>query len=58
MTIDAWLQSAILDAERRGLPDLRALLENLARSTEVLRAGDWNARASGDTPHPGGTSAR
>jgi hypothetical protein len=37
MTIDAWLKAAIADAERRGLPDLKPLLEALAQSTKVLR---------------------
>ena len=32
MTIDAWLQAAIADAERRGLADLKPLLEALARA--------------------------
>jgi hypothetical protein len=42
MTIDAWLQSAVADAERRGLPELKPLLEALARSIDALRAGDYN----------------
>lgn len=42
MTIDAWLQSAITDAERRGLPELKPLLEALARSIGALRTGDYN----------------
>ena len=37
MTIDSWLQAAIADAERRGLPELKAMLEALAKSTSVLR---------------------
>jgi hypothetical protein len=40
--IDAWLQAAIADAERRGLPQLKPLLESLARSTRQLRAAEWN----------------
>jgi hypothetical protein len=52
MTIDAWLRSAIDDAERRDLPALRTLLEALARSTAALRAADWNVDASGDTDAP------
>ena len=47
MTIEAWLESATADAERRGLPELRALLEALARSTAALRAADWNDDATG-----------
>jgi hypothetical protein len=54
MTIEAWLTSAVEDADRRGLPAMRALLEALARSTAVLRAADWNAVASDDdaATHP------
>lgn len=38
--VAAWLASAIEDAERRGLPDLKPLLEGLARSTASLRAAE------------------
>jgi hypothetical protein len=47
MTIDAWLQAAIADAERRGLPELKPILETLARATAALRAADFNDHASG-----------
>jgi hypothetical protein len=40
--IDAWLSAAIADAERRGLAELKPLLEGLARSTRQLRAAEWN----------------
>ena len=40
--IDAWLSAAVADAERRGLPQLRPLLEGLAQSTRQLRAAEWN----------------
>ncbi len=40
--IDAWLDAAVADAERRGLPELKPLLEGLARSTRQLRAAEWN----------------
>ena len=46
MTIESWLEAALADADRRGLPDLKAMLEALARSTKVLRAADFNADAS------------
>jgi hypothetical protein len=46
MTVDAWLQAAIADAERRGLPQLKALLETLARATTALRRADFNDDAS------------
>jgi hypothetical protein len=35
--VSAWLQSAIADAERRGLPELKPLLEGLAQSVTTLR---------------------
>ena len=38
--VDAWLAAACADAERRGLPELKPLLEGLARSTEALRIAD------------------
>jgi hypothetical protein len=47
MTIASWLQAAIADAEKRGLPDLKPILEALARSTQALRAADFNDDASG-----------
>jgi len=43
MTVEDWLRSAIEDAERRGLPALKPLLEALARSTAALRAADQAA---------------
>ena len=46
VTITAWIELAVADAEARGLPTLRDLLSDLARSTAVLRAADWNDDAS------------
>jgi hypothetical protein len=43
-SIDAWLAAAIADAERRGLPELKPLLETMARSTAALRAADERTR--------------
>jgi hypothetical protein len=37
MTPAAWLEAACADAERRGLPELKPLLETLARSLAALR---------------------
>jgi hypothetical protein len=48
VTIKSWLESAAHDAERRGLPQLRSMLEVLARSTAALRTADWNDDASGE----------
>ena len=53
MTIDQWLEAAQADAERRGLPALKPLLEGLARMTKALRAADFNERADGrNAPTP------
>src|SRR5262249_49071517 len=49
MTIEAWLTAALDDAERRGLPALKPILEALARSTAALRAADFNDDAAGRT---------
>jgi hypothetical protein len=40
MTIDAWVEAAVADAERRGLPELRPLIEALAQATRALRAAN------------------
>ena len=45
MTIAEWLAAAKADAEKRGLPELSAMLDGLAQSTERLRAADWNDSA-------------
>jgi hypothetical protein len=46
MTVDAWLKAALADADRRGLPDLKPLLEALAQSTALLRDADFRDDAS------------
>jgi hypothetical protein len=48
MTIDDWLHWALADAERRGLPALKPLLEALARAIDSLRQADFNGRADDD----------
>jgi hypothetical protein len=55
MKIDAWLQSAVADAEQRGLPELKPLLEALAKAVAAVRAADFNVNASSDAK-PGGES--
>ena len=47
MTVQEWLTAATADAERRGLPELKPVLESLARATESLRKADFNEDASG-----------
>ena len=51
MTIEEWLKAAIEDAERRGLPELKPLLEALAQSTRALRAARVGGQAHGPTEH-------
>jgi hypothetical protein len=46
-----WLECAMADAERRGLTDLKPLLESLAPAVAALRAANWNDNAGG-TPEP------
>ena len=48
MTIESWLEWATADAERRSLPELKPMLEALARSLRALRHADFNDRADGD----------
>lgn len=48
-SIARWLAAAEADADRRGLPELKPLLQGLAASTTALRAADWNDRAD-DAP--------
>jgi hypothetical protein len=50
MSIEAWLESALRDADKRELPALRQALEGLARSTTALRAADWNLDLAGELP--------
>jgi hypothetical protein len=51
--IEAWLEAAIADARRRGLPELQPLLEGLARSTQVLREADERLRRRAEPDAPG-----
>jgi len=46
MDVAAWLARATADADARGLPQLRPLLESLARSMQALRDAD------GEFGHP------
>jgi hypothetical protein len=54
MTVTSWLAAAIADAERRGLPELKPLLETLARATEGLRKADAEFNASERVSPPDG----
>ncbi|MEP7117253.1 MAG: hypothetical protein ABI880_06720 [Acidobacteriota bacterium] len=52
MTVERWLEAALTDADRRGLPELKPLLQGLAAATAALRAADWNDRADADAGAP------
>ncbi|MGD9905572.1 MAG: hypothetical protein AB7U83_19040 [Vicinamibacterales bacterium] len=50
--MERWLAAAEADAETRGLPELKPLLQGLAAATRALRAGDWNDAADRDAAAP------
>ena len=57
LRLEAWLEAARADAERRGLAPLVPMLDALGRATAVLRAADWNLDLAGpvqpgDPPPP------
>jgi hypothetical protein len=52
MTVESWLAAAIADAEQRGLPELKPLLETLAAATANLRRVDATAKAPADPAAP------
>ncbi len=37
MTLQEWLKNAQADADKRGLPELKPLLEGLSQATATLR---------------------
>lgn len=57
MRIDDWLQAACADADRRGLPELKPLLEALARSSASLRLAEAEITAAPPAAPPAGESA-
>jgi len=58
MTIDAWLQAVVADAERRGLSELKPILETLARATAALRGADFNQSPADTRQASGGANSR
>jgi hypothetical protein len=52
--VATWLRQALDDAERRGLPGLKPLLEGLAASTVALRLATWNDDIAAGREAPGG----
>lgn len=50
MQITDWLRAACADADARGLPELKPLLETLARAATRLREADEAYRR--DAPRP------
>jgi hypothetical protein len=53
MTVESWLAAAVADADQRGLPELKPLLETLARSTAALR----RAESASKSPVPEGAKS-
>jgi hypothetical protein len=51
MSIDEWLEAAIADAELRGLPDLKPILEGIAAAARALRDAGLSGHADGPTEH-------
>lgn len=53
MQIPDWLEAAVADAAKRGLPGLKPLLETLAAATTRLREADAAHRTDRcDDPRP------
>ncbi|HEX4347307.1 MAG TPA: hypothetical protein VHZ73_07025 [Vicinamibacterales bacterium] len=40
MTVETWLKLALDDADRRGIPEIKPLLEGVAKAMRDLRAAD------------------
>ena len=53
--VESWLRAACADADRRGLPALKPLLESLAQSTAALREAERTIHDAGLVP---GTTIR
>jgi hypothetical protein len=49
MSVEQWVKEAVADAERRGLPELKPLIEGLAEATRVLREAAPGGEADGPT---------
>jgi hypothetical protein len=47
MTLDDWYDAASEDADRRGVPELKPLIDVLRQATRQLRDADWNDDARG-----------
>jgi len=56
--VTRWLASACADADARGLPELRPLLEGLARATDALRDADPELSGAAPDPDHGPDDAR
>jgi hypothetical protein len=51
MSVDEWLKAAIADAERRGMPELKPILESMANAARALRDAGVGGQANGPTEH-------
>ena len=52
MNLEAWRAFTQADADRRGLSDLKPLLDMLMEATATLRRADWNDEADRPLPPP------
>lgn len=57
MTLDDYYDWACKDAERRGLPALKPVLDALRTGARQLRDADWNDDASGGSPGSSSSSS-
>lgn len=58
MTLDAWLESASADLERRGLPQVVAMLPGLVEAIARVRAADWNVTVAPACSRPADADTR
>lgn len=40
MTVETWLKMVLEDADKRGIPEIKPLLEGVAKAMRDLRAAD------------------
>ena len=51
VSVDEWLKAAVADAERRGMPEMKPILESLASAARALREAGLGGQANGPTEH-------
>jgi hypothetical protein len=56
-SLEEWIAFARVDAERRGLPELKPLLGGLLAAVRELREADWNDDFAAPSSSTGAPSA-